>query len=143
MIVIAKGDTQEAQARKSEKLALAKDALEQGEAFADVARRYSEDPLAVDGGLRDWIEPDNLRQELRAPLMDSALGTISDVIEMGSHYSIVIVHDRQLAEQKAFEDVYAQIEQMLRHDKSQQLYAEWIARLRQDSFVKVLNKNPF
>ena len=137
MIVIEKGEG------KREKLDEALEALAGGMGFAEAARRYSEDVRAADGGSRDWIAADMLREELRAVLMTLQPGAVGDVLEIGPNYSLVRVDEIEAAAQGSFDEAYADVERELRMEKSQRRYAEWVARLRRDAFVRVLNENPF
>jgi len=143
MMVIAKGDSDATKATQKEKLDAALAALAEGTDFADVAKRYSEDAMAEKGGERDWIEPDMLRQELHDLVEKSAPGEVSEVLEIGPHYSLVKVQDRRAASRVSFEDAYARIERELRQEMSQRITEEWTTRLRRDSFVQVLNESPF
>ena len=143
MIVIAKGDSEETQVVQRGKLAEVRAALAAGTDFADVARRYSEDAMAKDGGSRDWIELDMLRKELQDLVKASAPGVVSDVVEIGPQYALIKVQELQAAASVTFEDAYSRIERELRQEMSQRIFEEWTARLRRDSFVKVLDENPF
>ncbi len=143
MIVIGIGQDETARAAQKEKLATVQAALDGGEAFAEVARRYSEDSLAAGGGLRDWVEPGMLRDELRDLVMHDGIGEVKGPVEIGPHYALVKVEGRREAGRRSFEDAYAEIERELRTEMEQRLFADWIAQLRRDSFVRVLNETPF
>ncbi len=136
MIVIGKGD---GAGRLQEALA----ALEQGEPFGAVARRYSEDVRAVEGGARGWIESNMLRDDLRDVVMRIEPGQVSEVIDIGANHALVRVEAREEPVGMRFEDVYADIERELRLELSRDIYEEWVARLRRDAFVRVLNEAPF
>jgi len=143
MIVIGIGADEAGRATQKEKLAAARAALEAGQDFAEVARRYSEDALATTGGVRDWVEPDMLRAELHDLVMQAEIGVVNEPVEIGPHYALVKVDGRREASRISFEDAYADVERELRMDMEQRLYADWIVQLRRDSFVRVLNENPF
>ncbi len=143
MIVIAKGTDESTQAAQREKLATVLSELSEEGDFGVVARRYSEDVMAAEGGLRDWMEVDLLREELRDLVMTTALDTVSEVIVIGPHYSLVKVHGRREVQRVPFEDAYARIERTLRQEMFERIYDEWIVRLRRDSFVRIVNENPF
>lgn len=143
MIVIGIGQDEAARAVQQEKLDAVKAALAEGGDFAEVARRYSEDSLAASGGRRDWVEPDMLRRELRDLVMQAAIGDVKGPVEIGPHYALVKVEGRREAARRSFEDAYADVERELRMELEQRLYADWIARLRRDAFVRVLDENPF
>jgi len=143
MIVIGIGQDQTARAAQREKLAAAQSALADGVDFAEVARRYSEDSLAAGGGVRDWVEPDMLRTELRDLVMQGEIGVVKGPVEIGPHYALVKVQGRREAGRRSFDDAYADIERELRKEMEQRLYADWVAQLRRDAFVRVLDEKPF
>jgi parvulin-like peptidyl-prolyl isomerase len=142
MIVIGIGQDETARAAQKEKLAAVLAALGEGMEFDEVARRYSEDALAAGGGLRDGVEPDMLRAELRDLIMQADIGVVKGPVEIGPHYALVKVVERREAARRSFEDAYATIEREVRMELEQRLYDEWIAQLRRDSFVRVLNEKP-
>lgn len=143
MIVIAKGASEEEKATQKEKLNAVRDALAAGTDFADVARRYSEDAMAENGGERDWIDPEMLREDLRDLVEKSVPDAISEVLDIGTNYSIITVEGKRESVRTSFDDAYAQIEHEMRQEMSQQISEEWTAKLRRDSFVRVLNESPF
>lgn len=143
MIVISKGESDEARETQKNKLDEALAALTAGSDFADVARRFSEDAMAKNGGARDWVEPDMLRQELQDVVMSAVPGTVSEIIKIGPNYSLIKVEERRVATRVPFGDAYANVEREMSQELSQKIYDDWIARLRHDSFVKILNEKPF
>lgn len=142
MIVISKGDAATQEEQKA-KLEAAKAALAGGVPFADAARQFSEEPLAKDGGGRDWTAPDMLRKDLADFVMQAEPGALSEVIELGSNYVLLNLDERRAASKVTFESAYGDVERELRLEKSKQIYDEWIERLRRDSFVRVLNDKSF
>jgi len=143
MIVIGIGDDEAAKVSQKAKLEAARAALAADGDFAKVARRYSEDALADSGGLRDWTAPDMLRTGLRELVMQAEIGTVKGPVEIGAHYALVQVEGRREAQRYSFEDAYAEIERELRMEMEQRLYTAWIAQLRKNAFVRVLDEKPF
>lgn len=143
MIVLARGETDEARAQQFEKLETVLDALKAGDTFADVARRYSEEAMATEGGFRDWIDVGQLRPELQDVLTGLDHGGVSEPTDLGGSRLIVKLHDRQTEDRVPFVDAYPVIERTLRQKKSQQLFEEWVERLRRDAFVNIIERHPF
>ncbi len=143
MIVIGIGQDEAARAVQKTKLADAQAALAAGQDFAEVAKRYSEDSLAASGGMRDWVDPDMLRAELRDLVMQAEIGVVKGPVEIGPHYALVKVGGHRAAASRTFDDAYADIERELRMELEKRLYDEWIAQLRRDAFVRVLDEKPF
>ncbi len=140
MIVIAKGEDEASQATQRQKLEKAQAALASGTVFEEVARQFSEESLASEGGVRDWMPPDMMRSELAELVMKADLGAVSDVIEMGSNCILLKVEGRRDAAPSSFDEAYTGIERELRQEEGQRIYEQWIARLRKDSFVRILRE---
>lgn len=62
-----------------------------GEEFAALARQYSTDPTAKDGGYLGEIKPDSLRMELRDALQGVKAGQVSGIVKIPAGYAILKV----------------------------------------------------
>ncbi len=63
--------------------------ISNGENFSALARQYSTDPSANDGGYLGVVKPGNLRLELRAALDRVKPGQVSDVVHIPAGYAIL------------------------------------------------------
>lgn len=121
------------------------DAVEQltaGADFADMAKKLSEDGKAQQGGDWGWVETKDLRPELAAPLTSLATNSMSNVIRMDGDFYLVKLEDRHPAGILSFEAVRASIEKELRRKEIRKLTAVWIARLRKDAYIKLVEPGP-
>ncbi len=108
------------------------------ESFADLARLYSEDARAKEGGQWKDIDPSEVfRPEICTELAGMPVGTISKWIELDG-WSFLLRKDaesggalRTLAE--AHDDVAAAV----RAKEAKRLYGEWIERLKKNAYIKV------
>jgi parvulin-like peptidyl-prolyl isomerase len=96
------------------KLHQALDALDAGEAFPNVAKRFSEGPQAARGGQWDWLKPG----EFADPNVDRALfelpvGQVSNVFETENGFAVVRVTKREPAGRTPVAEVQDQIRQAL------------------------------
>jgi peptidyl-prolyl cis-trans isomerase D len=107
------------QARKK-----AEDVLKQlkaGGDFAELAKKYSEDTAsAKDGGSLGWIERGRTVPEFEKVAFSLPKGSTSDLVESSYGFHIIQVEDKQDAHVKTLEEVKAQIEPILKHDKAAQ-----------------------
>ena len=108
-----------AQARKK-----AEDVLKQlkaGGDFAELAKKYSEDTAsAKEGGSLGWIERGRTVPEFEKVAFSLPKGSTSDLVESSYGFHIIQVEDKQDARVKSLEEVKAQIEPALKHDKAAQ-----------------------
>jgi len=107
------------QARKK-----AEDVLKQVKAggnFADLAKKYSEDTAsAKEGGSLGWIERGRTVPEFEKVAFSLPKGSTSDLVESSYGFHIIQVEDKQDARVKTLEEVKAQIEPALKHEKAAQ-----------------------
>lgn len=113
-----------------------------GADFADMAKKLSEDGKAAQGGDWGWVDTKDLRPEMVAPLAALSTNSMSNVIRMDGDFYLVKLEDRHPAGTMPFEVVRASIEKELRRKEIRQLTTVWIARLRKDAYIKIVEPGP-
>jgi peptidyl-prolyl cis-trans isomerase D len=100
----------------------AEDILKQikaGGNFADLAKKYSEDPgSAKNGGSLSWIGKGRTVPEFEKAAFSLPKGGTSDVVKSSYGYHIIHVDDKQEAHVKSLDEVKPQIEAVLRQQKA-------------------------
>src|SRR5258708_6279191 len=103
----------------------AEDALKQvkaGGSFADLAKKYSEDPgSAKEGGSLGWIGKGRTVPEFEKAAFSLPKGQMSDLVKSSYGFHIIRVDDKQDAHMKTLDEVKDQIEPILKQQKRQQL----------------------
>ena len=117
--------------------------LVNGSDFGTLAKTYSIDSAAANGGDRGTIGPDT--QDLRKDLVDLAFmqptGSISqlhqDLGETGFYY-IMKVESRKLGKRSPLSDpqVKKKIEKAIREKKRSEALDRWLERLKQEAIIK-------
>ncbi len=79
--------------------------LARGADFADLARRFSEDASAADGGDLGWVKPGELVGELSKAAFTLAAGETSEVIESDLGFHLAEVTERRPGGQVPFDSV--------------------------------------
>jgi len=137
-IVIGGGaDAEQQQARRR----LAEDVHRQllgGADFAELARKFSDDPRARTGGDWGWVEPRDLQPVLAQALNNLAPGGLTGVIAVRDDFYILKVEEREAARTRPFDEVRGEIEAALRRQESQRIYDGWIDRLRRKAYIHVV-----
>ncbi|MCC6931788.1 MAG: SurA N-terminal domain-containing protein [Deltaproteobacteria bacterium] len=83
-----------------------------GEAFAALARNYSEDTETKSkGGDLGWLEIKDIPEVIKSKVMDLGVGEISETINSKDAYYLVYVEEVQEASYRPYEEVKANIEQ--------------------------------
>jgi len=93
--------------------------LKAGGNFADLAKKYSEDPSGKNGGSQGWV------QHFPVAAVDKVAyalpkGGTSDVIDAGYAFVILHIDDKQDAHVKTLDEVKEQIEPVIRQQKAAQ-----------------------
>ncbi|MDR2017828.1 MAG: peptidylprolyl isomerase [Syntrophobacterales bacterium] len=111
--------------------------LKEGESFEAVAKEFSDDPSADNGGDIGFVRKEDLVPEFRGAVTFLTPGTYSKIVQ--SAYG---VHILKLIEVKAggtlpYEAVKVQIQEKIVSDLSQKRYKEFIEKLRKSSYIEV------
>jgi len=96
--------------------------LKGGAKLEDLAKKYSEDPgSAKQGGSLGWIGKGQTVPEFEKVAFSLPKGQISDLVKSSYGFHIIRVDDKQDAHMKTLEEVKAEVEPVLKHQKAQQL----------------------
>lgn len=113
-----------------------------GADFEELARKLSEDGKAAQGGDWGWVETRDLRPDLVVPLKGLSTNALSGIIRMDGDFYLIKLEDRRPAGVLPFEAVRAAIEKELRRKELKQLNTVWMARLRKDAYIKIVEQTP-
>ncbi len=106
--------------------------LKAGAKLEDLAKKYSEDPgSAKQGGSLGWIGKGQTVPEFEKAAFSLPKGQISDLVQSSYGFHIIRVDDKQDAHVKTLDEVKAEIEPILKHQKAQQ-----IAQKQADALLK-------
>ena len=106
--------------------------LKNGAKLEDLAQKYSEDPgSAKQGGSLGWIGRGQTVPEFEKVAFSLPKGQISDLVKSSYGFHIIRVDDKQEAHMKTMDEVKAEIEPVIKHQKGQQ-----IAQQKADGLLK-------
>ncbi|WP_255532251.1 peptidylprolyl isomerase [Polynucleobacter sp. AP-Reno-20A-A9] len=106
--------------------------------FAELAKKYSEDGSAPNGGELGWMSPGDLVPEFEQAMNRLQIGEVSNPVKSEFGWHLIQVLDRregQLTVEKQRQFARAAI----RERKFDQAYQEWMRELRDNATVKILN----
>ena len=106
--------------------------------FADLAKKFSEDGSAANGGELGWMSPGDLVPEFEQAMNRLQIGEVSDPVRSEFGWHLIQVMERregQLTVEKQRQFARANI----RERKYEQAYMDWIRELRDSATVKILN----
>jgi len=106
--------------------------------FGELAKKYSEDGSAPNGGNLGWMGPGDLVPEFEQAMNRLQIGEVSNPVKSEFGWHLIQVLERreaQLTVEKQREFARAAI----RERKFEQAYQDWIRELRDTATVKILN----
>ncbi|MEZ5942151.1 MAG: peptidyl-prolyl cis-trans isomerase [Planctomycetaceae bacterium] len=113
--------------------------MNNGADFDAVVKKYSDGPLAKNGGHWDWMQPQSVANErVRAAIGDLQVGELSDVIKGSNSLQIVRVTGRRNASATPFEDVQEDIRKQLTDAWREARAKEIIDELKSQSVIETL-----
>jgi len=107
------------------------------EDFAELARKNSNDASASRGGTVGFIESASLSPEIAAAIASLGKNEISEIIETRYGLMILKVLSRTQAGVPTLPEVEARIHERLYLERIQPALREYLARLRQESFLSI------
>lgn len=97
-----------------------------GEDFAKLAKQYSEDPMAADGGDMGEVEPTKLFPELESEIAKMKDGDISEPVRSKSGVHVVKLEKRIPIGYQPEEELAADIKEKLYNDTLEERYKRWL-----------------
>ena len=116
----------------------AKDALAEikaGTRFADVAKKYSDDGSASEGGDVGFLKKGTLDPVLEGATDKLELGDTSDLIQTKHGYTILKVLEKLRPGIPAFEEVEQRVNDVLYNQRMQPGMRKYLTTLRKESFI--------
>ena len=111
-----------------------------GADFETVARRYSEDPNADQGGLLEWVRPGQLLPELDEALFRLQPGEVSAPIRTPLGYHVVKVIERRAFSPEQAAESRDQFEQRLYREKFTQAMTKWLDELKANAYIEIFDE---
>lgn len=130
----------DAQNRQSvyEKMTAVLEMLDDGQSFAEVAKRYSEGRNAVEGGMLGSFTLNDLEDNIADALSQLEPGQFTSVIETEYGYQIFYVEEVIDASSKTADESASEIRRKLYEQQVNERFQAWIEKLRQDAHIKII-----
>jgi peptidyl-prolyl cis-trans isomerase SurA len=105
--------------------------------FADLARRYSEDATAANGGDLGVIRRGQALPEFEEVIFALREGDISEVIRTPNGLHIVKIEAFTKGSEQSFPEIKAEIERRLLQGKIEQRFQDWTNELKDRAFIEI------
>jgi len=106
-----------------------------GKNFEELARKYSDDPSAKEGGDLGTFKKGEMLPEFEAALMKLQPGEVGEPFATQSGIHIVKLEERSQVEGQSYEKVRREIEDILYKKKSEERFNQWLAELRKNAAI--------
>lgn len=108
-----------------------------GESFEKLAREFSEDAHATEGGVVGWMKRGETLPKIDESLFGLAPGGISPVLETSMGYHLFKVEEKQASRVPSLEKVRDQIRGILYRKEAQRRFDEWMNELKRRAYISV------
>jgi peptidyl-prolyl cis-trans isomerase SurA len=119
-----------------------KERIENGTKFEELARQYSEDPSASNGGDLGWINPGDTVPEFEKTISALKINEVSDPIKTPFGFHLIQVLERR-SQDISKDAARIKARQEIKMRKSEEAYESWIQELRDKSFVEIHLEDTF
>jgi peptidyl-prolyl cis-trans isomerase SurA len=108
-----------------------------GSDFGDLARRYSEDATAANGGDLGLIKRGQALPQFEEVIFSLSEGDISEVVRTPNGLHIVKVEAFTKGAEQPFPELKAEIERRLLQEKIEQRFQDWTNELKDRAFIEI------
>lgn len=109
-----------------------------GKDFAELAKKFSEDPAArKDGGDLGSFKKGDMQPELEKAILALKVGEVSELVTTPIGFHIIKLEARVAGATKPFESVRADIEETLYRKKSEERFSQWAKDLRGKASIEI------
>ncbi len=119
-----------------------KERLDNGEKFEVLARQYSEDGTASNGGDLNWLNPGDTVPQFEKAMNELAIGEISEPVRSPFGWHIIQVLERRKQDMSK-EAARLKARQEIRARKADEAYEDWLRELRDRAFVELKLEDKF
>lgn len=120
------------------KLAAIRQQVIDGASFEELARQYSESPLAKDGGDLGTFKMSDLAPYILNALSGLKAGQVTEIVENDKGMQLFYVQALQEGQSKSLEEVTPEIENILYDEIVNRKFMSWLEELRERSHIKII-----
>lgn len=131
---VEKGITDEAAQQRIQSM---EKRIRAGEAFETLARQFSEDERAKEGGLVGWIRRGEMADSIDESLFELKQGAISPVLETSAGYHLFKIEERTISQVPSLDEVRMKIHNLLFRQKAEKRFKEWMDQLKRRAYISV------
>lgn len=129
--------SQEEKQRIADRLSQIVSELKAGKKFDDLAKKYSEDPSAKEGGDLGIFKRGEMLPEFETVITKLSPGEVSEPFATQTAMHIVKLEERSAGDVQSLGKAKSEIEDMLYRKKSEERFNQWVAELRKNAVIEI------
>lgn len=111
--------------------------LNSGGDFSELAKKYSADSRAGEGGYVGVLDKDTLNAGLTQVAYSLKAGQVSQPLDDGPYWRILKVESRVGQSTPSYDDLEGKVDQILTSEKKNKALDNWLKKLRRDANVRI------
>ena len=108
-----------------------------GTDFGELAKQYSEDAQAKQGGAGDWIELGDMIPVIDDVIFKMKAGEVSEIIETPMGYHLFRIEEKQAGKKRTLEETRDEIFGKLFRQKAEERFRQWTDELKRTAYISV------
>jgi len=132
--ILLKASPAMTQTRATQRLTQLRQRIEMGESFEDLARRYSEDASAPQGGDLGWTSPGEMVPAFEQAMQALQPGQLSEVIQTPFGWHLIRVEARRSKDVKD-QTRRLQARQLLFQKRAEPAFEDWLSQLQGQAYI--------
>ena len=133
------GNEEEVEAKKRE----INEKILSGEDLSALAGKYSEGPEKENQGELGNFKKGELEKDLEQAVEKLGVGEMTPWLKVRAGWFLLKLEEKKESRLKSFEEVRREIEEKFFNEQSQEKLAEFLKKLKEKSYIKILTPNPF
>jgi parvulin-like peptidyl-prolyl isomerase len=133
------GNEEEIEAKKRE----INEKISSGEDIGSLASKYSEGPEKEKQGELGSFKKGELEKELEQAVEKLKVGEMTPWLKVRAGWFLLKLEERKESRLKSFEEARREIEEKFFNEESQKKLQEYLKKLKEKSYIKILIPNPF
>lgn len=111
-----------------------------GTDFAELAKKYSDDPSGKEGGDLGFLNKGDLLPEFETALTSMRVGEMSGLVRTSAGIHIIKLVDYREGKTQNLETAKREIEDLLYKQKSEERFSQWLEDLRKNAAIEIIEK---
>ena len=105
--------------------------------FDQIVKDFSEDSLAKQEGLGDWIERGAMIESVDEVIFKTPVGQLTGIVETPVGYHIFRIEAKEAEKVRTFEESKDQISGYLFQEKSNKRFKDWMEEVKKAAYISI------